>query len=165
MRTSRGTTLVELMVASTILLLMVTMTSGALVSYGRAYHQYTDKSLRVRQAARVLEVVCQHLRSARTLRTPELEHGFACGPTPFVFVERGGILRALVLSDGLLELQELDLQEKKLSAIRLGKARGLKLLEQTRGRARYLHLTLDVEGAPPLETSISLRGVQRGMMP
>ena len=54
MKTNRGTTLIEVMVASTVLLLMVTMTSNALVSYGRAYHQYTDKSLQVRQAAKIL---------------------------------------------------------------------------------------------------------------
>ena len=154
----RGTTLLELIVASGVLLVMVFMTTSAVVSYGRAYHQYTDKGLRVRQAAKVMEVVCQHLRSADAV--PQLERELSCAEKPLVFSERGLGKRALFLNGkGVLELQELDADLKPKSFTSVGRVRGLTCGETREGGERRLHLTLQVEGSQPLETYISLRGV------
>lgn len=157
----RGTTLLELMVASGVLLLMVLMTSTAVVSYVRAYHQYTEKGLLVRQAAKTLEVLTQHLRSLESLDGVEgLEQGLSCGSTPFRFHQRGGRFRALVLSEqGVLELQDLDAQGHKQSAVVLGKARALKLRKEGQASLAHLHITLDFAEAAPLETDLPLRGV------
>ena len=153
----RGHTLMELMVASGVLLVMVLMTTTAVVSYVRAYHQYTDKGLRLRQAAKVLEVVTKHLRSADSL---QLEQALSCSDKPLVFCERGAGMRALFLNaQGVLELQELDAYLKPKSSTAVGKARGLAVEEFHEGSQRRLHLTFQVEDAPPLETELSLRGV------
>ena len=154
----RGTTLIELMVASGVLLLMVSMTTTAVVSYVRAYHQYTEKGLRVRQAAKVLEVVTEHLRSADSI--PQLEEALSCSEKPMIFSERGAGMRALFLNpQGVLELQELDADLKAKSTIPVGKTRGLSFTETREGSGRRLHLTLQVEDSSPLETELSLRGV------
>ena len=156
----RAHTLLELMVASGILLVMVFMTSTSIVSYSRASHQYTDKGLQVRQAAKTLEVVTQHLRSAQSIKTPEPV--IDCSKKPLVFEERAAGLRALWVSQqGILELQELDLDGRKKSFIKLGKVRGLSVQETAQGRRRQLHLTLEFEGGPPMETDISLQGVSQ----
>ena len=149
----RGTTLLELIVASGVLLVMVFMTTSAVVSYGRAYHQYTDKGLRVRQAAKVLEVVCQHLRSADSI--PLLEHELSCSDKPLVFSERNAGQRALFLnSKGVLDLQELDADLKVKSFTAVGKVRGLTCSENREGGERRLHLTLQVEDSQPLESAM-----------
>ena len=154
----RGNTLVEVTVASGVLLLMAFMTTTSVVSYIRAYHQYTDKSLRVRQAAKVLEVVTQHLRSADSV--PQLEQPISCSEKPLVFSERNAGMRALFLNPkGVLELQDLDADLKAKNSITLGKVRGLSFTESQEGRNRRLHLTLQVEDSQPLETELSLRGV------
>ena len=154
----RAHTLVELMVASGILLAMVFMTSTSVVSYARAYHQYTDKGMHVRQAAKTLEVITQHLRSAQSVQISE--HIQNCAKKPFLFQERGAGPRALWVNElGVLELQELDPDGHKKSATKIGKVRGLSLQKTSQGRQRQLHLRLEFEGGPPLETDISLRGV------
>jgi len=141
------------MVASSVLLVMVFMTTTAVVSYVHAYHQYTEKGLRVRQAAKVLEVVCQHLRSADTL--PKLEAPLSCSEKPLVFAERNAGPRALFLANGVLELQELDVEGKVKATTRIGKSKDLTFSQA----GRRLHITLQVEDSQPLETEISLRGV------
>ena len=153
MKKRGGHTLLELIVASGVLLVMVFMTTTAVVSYVHAYHQYAEKSLRVRQAAKVLEVVCQHLRSADTIQP--LEAPLSCTQKPLVFGERNAGPRAIFLANGVLELQELDLEGKVKATTRIGKSKDLTLSET----GRRLHLTLQVEDSQPLETEISLRGV------
>ena len=154
----RGTTLAEMIVASGVLCIMVAMTSTAVVSYSSAYRQYTEKGLRVRQAAKVLEVVTQHLRSADSV--PQLDEPLSCAKDPLVFSERGAGPRAIFLdAHGVLELQELDADRKVKSFFSLGKAQGLTVEETRQGSQRSLHLKLSVEGSTPLETSLSLRGV------
>ena len=153
-----GHTLLELIVASGVLLVMVWMTTTAVVSYVRAYHQYTEKGLRVRQAAKVLEVVTEHLRSADSIS--QLEAPLSCADKPLVFFERSAGMRALFLNpQGVLELQELDADLKAKSSTTVGKAQGLTFQETREGQGRRLHLTLQVENSQPLETEVSLRGV------
>ena len=78
---------------------MVFMTSTAVVSYVRAYHQYTERGLLVRQAAKTLEVVAQHLRSMESIETQSLDQGLSCAQTPLVFRQRITGLKALALND------------------------------------------------------------------
>ena len=158
--TRRGTTLLELIVASGILLIMVFMTSTAVVSYVRAYHQYTERGLLVRQAAKTLEVVAQHLRSMESIETQSLDQGLSCAQTPLVFRQRTTGLKALALNDkGQLELQDLDPQGHKKGAVILGKARTLTVRKEGQASLAHLHITLDFGEGAPLETDVALRGV------
>ncbi|CAN0478208.1 unnamed protein product [Phaeothamnion confervicola] len=148
------------MVASGILLAMVFMTSTSIVSYARAYHQYTDKGLQVRQAAKTLEVVTQHLRSAQSIQTPE--RSLDCSTKPLLFQERAAGPRALWVTElGVLEVQEIDPDGHKKSSVKIGTVRGFSVQETSQGRQRQLHIKLEFEGGPPMETDISLRGVSQ----
>jgi hypothetical protein len=153
----RGTTLLELMVGSGMLFLMVCMTTTAVVYYLHAYQHYTDKGLRVRQAAKVMETLTQHLRSADTF--PFLEGPCSC-QAPLLFSERGVGVRALLVdTHGVLQLQELDADHKVLNSTRIGQVQGLTLSQTLEGRERRLHISVQVEASTPLETDVALRGV------
>ena len=63
--------LVEVMIASGILLLMIGLAAFALVAYLRSYRQYTDRGLKQRSCAKATEALCHHLRSAERLYEPD----------------------------------------------------------------------------------------------
>jgi prepilin-type N-terminal cleavage/methylation domain-containing protein len=86
----RGMTLPEIMIGSTLLLLLIGITSMAVVSYFRAYRQYTDKGLRIRLTAKSLESLAGRLRAAQVIYSPDqvkLEAGIDLGSQSLVFLD------------------------------------------------------------------------------
>lgn len=147
----RGFTLAETMVTSAVLFLLVGMTALAVTSYLRSYRHYTQQSLRLRLAAKTLEVACFRLRSAESLILP-LPSSLSAGPLRYLEREHGPC--TLQIQAGKLLFQNLG-KEKKTS---LGPAFEI---EPTL-KAGFLVLSMRVEGqAVPLETQLSLRGIRR----
>lgn len=84
--------LVEVMIASGILLLMIGLAAFAMVAYLRSYRQYTDRGLKQRSSAKATEALCHHLRSAERLYEPDSrtwQQGFSLAEHPVVYQERG----------------------------------------------------------------------------
>lgn len=151
----RAFTLAETMITSGVLLLLVGMAALAVMSYLKSYRHYTEQSLRLRQAAKTLEVACFRLRSAESLVLPMPT---SLSEKPLCYVERGQGPRSMLIQQGRLVLQELDKEGKVLKTVGLGPAVEVEpTLQQG-----FLVLRMRVKGQTiPLETQISLRGVHR----
>ena len=148
MKRNRAFSLLEVMVASGVLLVMVTMTSMATLSYLKAYRHYTSEGLKLRQTAKTLEVLCFHLRSARFLQVPIPA---SLKQSPLVFEKRNQQRCSLQVLDGQLVL----VQDKE--SIKVGVASDIQL----QGKKDLLLVSIVVAGQSPVQTAISLRGVRR----
>ena len=148
MKRNRAFSLLEVMVASGVLLVMVTMTSMATLSYLKAYRHYTSEGLKLRQTAKTLEVLCFHLRSARFLQVPIPA---SLKQSPLVFEKRNQQRCSLQVLDGQLVL----VQDKE--SIKVGAASDIQL----QGKKDLLLVSIVVAGQSPVQTAISLRGVRR----
>lgn len=151
----RAFTLIETMVTSGVVLLLVALAALAITGYLRSYQHYTEQGLRLRQAAKTLEVACFHLRSAESLTTPLPER---LTQQPLRYVERGRGPCALLISEGRLVLQERDAHDQVTRSVGIGPASELEPVFSN----GFLLLRLPVVGQnPPLETQIALRGIHR----
>ncbi|MBT9588850.1 prepilin-type N-terminal cleavage/methylation domain-containing protein [bacterium] len=148
MKRNRAFSLLEVMVASGVLLVMVTMTSMATLSYLKAYRHYTGEGLKLRQTAKTLEVLCSHLRSARSLQLPIPA---SLKQSPLTFEKRNRQQCSLQVLDGQLMLA----QDKE--SIKVGAASDIHLQVEK----DLLHVSIVVAGQSPVQTAISLRGVRR----
>jgi hypothetical protein len=147
-------TLAETVITSGILLLMVAMTSLAIVSYLKSYRHYTQQGMRLRLAAKTLESASFRLRSAESFVIPLPS---SLKERPLQFMERNSGPRALALENGKLVLRELDSKGGVLKASLVGTADDL--LFELRGDR--LQLTMPVPNqAIPLTTQVSLRGIR-----
>lgn len=144
----RGFTLLEVMVASGVLLVMVTMTSMATISYLRAYRHYTNEGLKLRQTAKTLEALCLQLRSARALQSP-LPTSLRQAPLQFEKRNHEGYSLQIV-QDRLVVIHDKE-------SVSLGVASDVNFDLQK----DLLHISLPVAGQQPVHTAISLRGVRR----
>ncbi len=146
----RAFTLAETMITSAVLLIFVGMAALAVMSYLRSYRTYTEQGLRLRLAAKTLEVACFHLRSAESLSLPL---PIALSKQPLQYVERGKGPCSLAIHDG-----KLLLQESGKTAISLGPTSEI----QTSLQEGFLVLKMTLpDQVVPLETQISLRGIHR----
>jgi prepilin-type N-terminal cleavage/methylation domain-containing protein len=149
MKRKRAFTLLEVLVASGVLLVMVTMTSTATISYLKAYRHYTGEGLKLRQTAKTLEVLCFHLRSARVLQVPTL--CVSLKQSPLVFEKHNRQRCSLQVLDGQLVL----VQNKE--SIKVGTASDIRLQVDK----DLLRVSIMGAGQSPVQTAISLRGVRR----
>lgn len=138
---ARAMTLPELLVATAVLLLMVAVTSAAVIGYLRSYRIYSHKGGRLLRASSTLEALCRELRSCRSLQ----------GPVPANL--QSGPLR---LTDAQGQSLSIFWQSGSVCADsrRLGVAENV-LLEL---QGDELVLTLPYGGIPPLRTAVSVRG-------
>ena len=158
MRRPCGMTLAEILISSAIMLLIVGLASGSVVSYLKAYGQFTETSSRSRVAAHTLEALVQHLRSAEVVYSPDrstLLLGTSLA-TPLVFVERGterDRVKSLRYQNGQILL--LDAKDK--TEFSLGKVDGVRL-QLGQGRDAMLQVQID-SGNAPLLTALCWRGI------
>lgn len=143
----RAFTMLEVMVGSGVLLLMVAMASMATISYLRAYRHYTTEGARLRLAAKTMETVCFHLRSARALE--KIPQSLQAGAFQYENTNRQHCL--LQLRGDQIWLQ------RDQQALRLGAASDLRF----RVKDGLLELSLPVAGQANLQTALSLRGLAR----
>lgn len=145
--------LLEVMIASGILLLMIGLAAFAMVAYLRSYRQYTDRGLKQRSCAKASEALCHHLRSAERIYQPDSltwERGFSLERQPIVYQERGNSDQARISwQHGQLFFESGPLRYT------LGHCAQAMLQAHGRGRERMLSLQCD-----ELSTLLSLRGVR-----
>lgn len=148
MRRVRAFTLAEMVVTSSVLLLMVGLASLAIVGYLSSYRRYTDQGMRLRLCAKTLETVGYHLRSAQALYKP----------LPDSLKGQALHYRDAYGKDCLLDLSQGKLQVTEGShRTALGPLEDLEISFQP----GFLVLRAPLAGQPvPLETQLSLRGVK-----
>ena len=144
----RAFSLAEIMVGSGVLLIMVAMTSMATIFYLRAYRHYTSEGLKLRQTAKTLEVLCSNLRSARSMQPPIPT---SLRQAPLLFEKKTQEHCSLQVANGQLLL----LHDKE--TIKIGMASDVNLAVKD----GLLQVSIPVEGAEPVQTAVSLRGVRR----
>lgn len=142
----RAFTLLEVTIVSGILLVMVAMTSLALVSYLKTYRHYSEHGLRLRLALKTLETACLQLRSAESIVLPIPP---SLRDTPLVFEGRGRGRLSLKLLEEKLVLEGSD--HKQI----LGPAHDFRL----QLRSGFLEVRLFADETTLLQTQISLRGI------
>ncbi len=144
---NRAFTMLEVMVGSGVLLLMVALASMATISYLRGYGHYTKGGAQLRLTAKILEVVCLELRSARSFKA--IPSSIRQAPLEFEDTRR----RTCSLQfrgEDLWVVREPD-------SVRLGSVVDVNLA----AHQDLLEISVAVAGQAPLCTAISLRGVRR----
>jgi hypothetical protein len=138
----------EIMVSSGVLLVMVIMTLMATLSYLRAYRHYTSQGLQLRQTAKTLEVLCFHLRSARSMQAPI---SASLRQAPLLFEKKTREHCSLQVVNGQLVLTH------GKDSVKIGMASDVTL----NIKDGLLQISIPVAGQGPVQTAISLRGVRR----
>jgi hypothetical protein len=138
----------EVMVSSGVLLIMVIMTSMATLSYLRAYRHYTSEGLQLRQTAKTLEVLCFHLRSARSMQAP-IPASLRQAPLLFEKKTRERCSLQVVNDQLMLTHGKETIKVSMASDVTLNTQDGL------------LQISIPVAGQSPVQTAVSLRGVRR----
>ena len=147
MRRVRAFTLAEMVVTSSVLLLMVGLASLAIVGYLGSYRRYTDQGMRLRLCAKTLETASYHLRSAQALYKPLPD---SLKGQALRYRDAYGKECLMGLNQGKLQVTE------GTNRTALGPLEDLEVSFQP----GFLILRAPVAGQTvPLETQLSLRGV------
>lgn len=147
MKARRAHTLLEVVVASTVLLLMVAAASMSVVSSLRIYRQMNQRTQRTQAAMQTMESLLFRLRSATRIQST-VPGSLRQGPVDFSIGP--GQAYSLFLEEGKLKCSS----PSGLSE--LGPALDLHLSRER----DFLRVQLVFDSGPPLAGSLSLKGIE-----